>query len=169
MARPEPQLFVPKNPQRYAGKLAQIVARSSWELDAMKRLDTSDGVITWSSEEVKISYVCQTDKEYHTYYPDFWVQQMGKNGPENVLIEVKPFKEIVKPVRGPTQSNKSYEDACKTWIKNLSKWQAAMKWCESHNSRFMILTRDATNKYSKNFHVLTEKNIIGMIKETLNG
>ena len=49
--------FIPKHPEKYAGDAAKIFARSSWEINVMKFLDSSMAVMKWGSEELAIPYL----------------------------------------------------------------------------------------------------------------
>ena len=81
--------FTPKNPQKYQGNDKQIIYRSSWERLFMVYCDKKAEIWNWSSEEIKIPYMFE-DKN-RTYYPDFWVDMMDKNGRRvQKIIEIKP-------------------------------------------------------------------------------
>jgi hypothetical protein len=129
--------FAPKNPKKYAGNSSNIVYRSSWERVLMERFDSNENILYWASEEIKIPYVSPVDNDWHTYYPDFLVKQKKKSGiNENVLIEVKPLHEIIKPVKKPKQKVTTWNDSVRKWVVNRAKWLAAMEWCKRHNTRF---------------------------------
>jgi hypothetical protein len=59
-----------------------------------------------------------------------------------VLIEVKPFKQTKPPVASIKKSQKTvvYENV--QYAMNMSKFDAAKKWCEKNNFLFLILTEN---------------------------
>jgi hypothetical protein len=128
--------FQPRNPDKYRGDTTQIIFRSSWEVKMMRRLDTDPNVVEWSSESVIVPYSDRSTGRFRRYYPDFWMRR--KDGAE-FLIEVKPLKETMPPKReGKTE--KRYVQECITYAKNISKWEAAEKFCEKRNWRFLKIT-----------------------------
>ena len=56
------------------------------------------------------------------------------------LIEIKPSKQVAKPVANnrKKQSTILYEQT--TWITNQAKWEAAKRWSEKKGYEFIILT-----------------------------
>ena len=81
--------YIPKNPDKYDGNIKQIIYRSSWERLFMVYCDRSEQVLSWSSEEIKIPY--RFEEKIRTYYPDFWVDMIDKDGNRvQKLIEIKP-------------------------------------------------------------------------------
>jgi hypothetical protein len=136
-------LFVPRNPAKYAGNAKQIVYRSSWEHFLMERFDMSDYIVSWASEEIKIAYVSHIDNEFHYYFPDFMIRQKNKEGVlENILIEVKPIHEILKPIKKARQSAEAWNKAAAKWAVNVKKWLAAMQWCKKNDTRFLLVTKN---------------------------
>ena len=59
---------------------------------------------------------------------------------QKFLIEIKPSKQVAKPVASnrKKQSTTLYEQT--TWITNQAKWEAAKKWADKKNCQFIILT-----------------------------
>ena len=110
--------YTPKNPEKYSGNVKQIIYRSSWERLFMVYCDKKESILKWSSEEIKIPYI--HDKKNRTYYPDFWVDMIDKNGNRvEKLVEIKPH----------------YQRTMKV---NKDKWSAATKFASkqllfSHN------------------------------------
>lgn len=140
LARPKPQLFVPQYPKKYIGNVKQIVARSSWELKLMHRLDISSSVVSWSSEPGPISYHDKSTGKLRRYWVDFKVTVKEKDGKlKTMLIEVKPAKEARPPIReGKTE--KKFMTECLLWAKNHSKWEAAKRVCADKGWEFKIFT-----------------------------
>lgn len=137
--------YNPKNVQKYRGDPTQIAWRSLWELKCMKVLDMTDAVIEWSSEEIIIPYVLEIDGKVHRYFPDFWAKVKTKNGTvQEYLLELKPHHETIEPIMEMTQKrkkpSKSYLNKIETYVKNRNKWDAAKKFCQKRNWKFLILT-----------------------------
>lgn len=130
------------NPSKYKGDPTNIVYRSRWEFIVMQQFDSHPDVLQWSSEEIRIPYVCPTDGKKHTYYPDFWMQRKSLEGKiEEFLIEVKPFKETIPPkVQTGKSNNRRYITEVMKWGKNSAKWKAAEALCMQKNWTFMKIT-----------------------------
>ena len=99
--------FKPVNPDKYIGKLDQIIFRSSWEFKFLKWLDSSPTVLAYASEPVGIPYLSPLDKRAHTYYVDFYVVTKDNSGNQQKwLIEIKPNKYTKPPTVPKTMTNK---------------------------------------------------------------
>lgn len=135
--------FTPINPNKYVGDVNAIVYRSSWEKRLMIVLDTNSNINKWGSETTHIPYYSQVKKKAAKYYPDFFVEQINKEGElERVMIEVKPYKETVsptKPKRITVKSKDRYLKEILTFKTNSDKWSAARSFCDKHGWRFLIL------------------------------
>lgn len=126
--------FIPKNPQKYIGNPNDIWFRSSWEIIAMKRFDSSPAVLKWCSEEISIPYIKPTDGRVHNYFPDFIVIYKGRDGEIiKSVIEVKPLKETVDE-----EANNMYDKVALAI--NKAKWAAASQWCAQRGMKFEIVT-----------------------------
>jgi len=131
--------FTPKNRNKYKGDSENVVYRSSWELRVMKWLDENPSVIWWASEELIVKYRSPIDQKIHRYFPDFIVRLKQKNGIEStVVIEIKPYKQTVKPVQKRKTSRFLQEAA--TYAVNQEKWRAADLFCKEHGWQFKVLT-----------------------------
>ena len=131
--------FIPKNPQKYAGDVSNIVWRSTWERQVMDWLDSSDNVIYWSSEELVIKYFSPIDNKIHRYFPDFIVKIKKRDGKVMThVIEVKPDYQT----RQPTQKKKTkrFIEESMTYVVNQSKWKAADEFCKDRGWVFQVLT-----------------------------
>ena len=112
--------YTPKNPEKYSGNVKQIIYRSSWEPLFMVYCDKKESILKWSSEEIKIPYI--HDKKNRTYYPDFWVDMIDKNGNRvEKLVEIKPH----------------YQRTMKV---NKDKWSAATKFAQDNQMEFLVMT-----------------------------
>lgn len=130
-------IFLPINIQKYNGNTKNITYRSLYELGLMKWLDENPDIISWSSEEIVIPYVCKTDNKIHRYFIDFYVK--FKSG-KVLLIEIKPIKQTKKPESKKGKSKTTLMEENITYIKNLSKWMAAKKYAEERGWEFNIWT-----------------------------
>ena len=144
-------VYILKNPIKYLGDPQKVVYRSSWEFAFCKFCDHSDNVKRWSAENIEISYQISNDvgqTEVHRYYPDFYVEMIKANDKESyerLVIELKPLKETLPPVKPKKQTMKvleNYEYSLRTFKKNLHKWAYAKEWCERRHLKFVIITED---------------------------
>ena len=128
-----------RNESKYLGDDKNVVYRSGWEHSVMRWLDDSPQVKEWSSEEVVIPYLCQTDKRMHRYFIDFYVKFTDGRV---VLIEVKPNKETQPPKAGRGSSRQRVLNEGMTYIKNQSKWSAARDYASDRGWHFEIWTEN---------------------------
>lgn len=132
-------MFIPNHPEKYLGNIKKIVYRSSWELKLMKWADSNPSVLKWASEEIAIPYYSQIQQKRRRYFVDFLVHVKKKdNSLETLLIEIKPYKETIPPVK--RKNEKTYIRECITWQINQDKWAAAKKWADSKGFKFTIMT-----------------------------
>lgn len=127
--------FKPKNPQKYAGNIQEIVYRSSWELHLFRYCDLNEEIVHWGSEEIVIPYVSPIDNRTHRYFPDLILRT--KSG-KIIMVEIKPFIQTQEPK--PTKNKKQYQQSVLTYLVNTAKWAAAKKYCEHLGWEFTILT-----------------------------
>jgi len=130
--------FRPKNPKKYKGDPNKIIYRSSWELKLLMYIDHNDDIMEYSSEEFFIPYVSPLDNKVHRYFPDVWIKK--KNG-DIILIEVKPFKYTMPPVK-PKKQTKTFITETTQYIINTAKWEAAKNFCSKKKPewKFLIMT-----------------------------
>lgn len=137
--------YIPKNPQKYMGNPNNIIFRSSWELLALKFFDTSTSVIRYASEEFGLQYLSPVDGKVHTYYPDFLVEYMHRDGTvHREIVEIKPAHE--HPDLAPAPKTL---DAAKTLAINAAKWKAAKIFAQSQGMEFRVLTEHDLFRNSK--------------------
>jgi hypothetical protein len=132
--------FKPHHPEKYQGKVDQIVYRSSWELSFMRRLDHDRRVVEWSSEEIKIPYTDPVTRRLKRYFPDFLVTMVEEGVRKTYLVEIKPDAQVKLPKKGKKKSDKQYMTEAFTYARNLAKWESAKRWCERHKVEWVILT-----------------------------
>ena len=127
-----------KNYKKYRGDPTKVIYRSSWERAVFRYLDANDDVIEWNSESFVIPYRCRTDNRVHRYFVDIYL--LHKNG-KKYLVEIKPKFQTVPPKK-PKRKTKKYLNEVKTYVKNMSKWEAAEKWSIDRGYKFQIWTED---------------------------
>jgi len=133
--------FRPRNPQKYGGDVSNIVYRSSYELKFMQYCDLTESVNSWKSEEFWIPYRSPLDGKTHRYFPDFFLKYKDKDGKvRNLVVEVKPAKDLKEPQTNPSRRTKSWAYSVKMWAINQAKFEAAKEWCADHNYEFRIFT-----------------------------
>ena len=130
--------FKPQNPQKYKGDPTKIIYRSWWEFKVMSKLDLSEDVEWWQSEELPIPYRNPAKGRISRYFVDFVVKY--KNG-NTELIEVKPYKETIPPrQKTDKRSDRRWKKEAITYGINQAKWMAARELCKQRNWRFTLLT-----------------------------
>jgi hypothetical protein len=133
-----------KNPQKYIGDVTKCIYRSKWELYFMTWCDNETSIKRWSSEFITIPYQDEFG-HFHRYFPDFYIEIIDKKNPlrfDQVVVEIKPFKETQMPKMpaNPTaKSMESFEYQLKTYQKNLYKWTKAQYWCEKNHMKFVLI------------------------------
>lgn len=106
----------------------------------MRWADHNPNVLKWGSENVIIPYFHPIDKKYRRYFVDNYVVIREGEVITKYLIEIKPSKQTVPPT---THKNKKpstvlYENI--SYAVNISKWEAAQKFCKQKGYKFLILT-----------------------------
>ena len=134
--------YKPKYPEKYEGDHTNIIWRSSWEFRFMRWCDDNPNVLSWSSEEIVIPYICKTDNKPHRYFVDFKIKVRDKEGNVKIyLVEVKPKSQTVPPVK-PKRKTKYYLEEVMSYAKNVSKWSYADQYCKDRGYIFRIITED---------------------------
>lgn len=129
--------FKAKNPQKYAGDHTNIYYRSSWEFSVMLWCDNNPNVISWSSEELVIPYLCPTDNAYHRYFVDFAITLMDG---QILWIELKPEKYTKVPEK--QKSKKRHITEVFQYVKNQAKWAAANEYAKQNGAKFQVWTEN---------------------------
>jgi len=127
-----------KKPEKYDGDFNNVVYRSLWERQFFRWCEERDEVVRWSSESVVIPYRCKTDNRMHRYFVD--VKVKFKDG-RVVLIEIKPDHQTKPPEKGKRKTQKYLKEVL-TYGKNISKWEAARKYCKHRGWEFQIFTEN---------------------------
>lgn len=137
-------IFRPINENKYVGDINNIVYRSSWEKKFLQWCDARDAVLSYSSEETVVPYYFPIDQKMHRYFVDFHVKMINNKGAvEELLVEIKPHKETIKPIPPKNNNRKAvtrYNTEVTTYIKNQCKWESASKYAKERNMKFVVLT-----------------------------
>ena len=145
MARTYPQLkqFKPKTPQKYVGDINDIVMRSSWETKFANYCDSNPSILKWNSEGVKVPYWSSADNKERTYHVDFLITMRNNQGKiETLMIEIKPYKQTIKPVKTKGKREETFLNECYTYQVNMDKWQYANKYAKERGWRFVVMTEE---------------------------
>lgn len=123
----------PKTLRKYvdACKNEPVICRSGLEQQFVLYCENNPKIIRWASEPIKIPYFSRLDNKQCNYYPDYIIENSKGY---KVIVEVKPENQTVKPDSSDTRWLKEQ------WIKNTDKWNAAKKFAEDHNMKFIIVT-----------------------------
>lgn len=133
--------FIPKNVAKYMGDPTEVLCRSGWETYVCKWADTSPQVISWGSEVVVIPYLDASTNKMRHYFVDFIIKL--KNG-NTLLVELKPLNQT-KPPTGSKKSGITLEQTI-AYVKNISKWGAALDYAEKNGMQFELWTKDTLVK-----------------------
>lgn len=129
-----------QNPEKYRGKVHEVVYRSRWELFAFKWCDENKDIVKWSSEEIVVPYVYEVDQRFHRYFLDLYIEFSNGN---KLLVEIKPEKETKPPsLPAGKKKTKRYITEGLTFVKNQNKWQAADKFAKKRGWKFVIWTEN---------------------------
>ena len=133
--------FKIKNTKKYTGNVEQVYYRSSWELSLMLWCDSNPHIISWSSEELVIPYLCPTDNKIHRYFVDF---RITFDSNKTYLVELKPKKYTIPPTQKSKQKRhrKTYITEVLSFVKNQAKWGAADAYAKSKGEIFQVWTED---------------------------
>jgi hypothetical protein len=132
--------FVCKNPRKYKGDLSKIVYRSSWERTFMTWCDNDEDILAWSSETVIVPYHDPVKNTMRSYHVDFRIVTKSPDGPKVSLVEIKPYKQTIRPRPNKNKSEKTILTEAATWLTNEAKWKAARAFAKACGWEFHIIT-----------------------------
>ena len=131
--------FHPRNPEKYIGDCGNIVYRSSWELKFMQWCDRSPNILRYGSEEFCVPYYNPVKQKVCRYFPDFIIEVLEDNKTKKYVIEIKPKKQTIPPVKGNKQT-KTFIHEVNTYVVNQAKWTAIQEWCADRMLEFKVIT-----------------------------
>jgi len=137
--------YNPKFPQKYVGKLDNIIYRSGLELKLFRWADNNPNVLEWNSEEIAIPYFDSVQNKNRKYFIDAYVKIKEGSNIKKYLIEVKPYKQTQEPkaTRNKKKSNLLYEQVA--WRNNCDKWKYAKEFAKKNDMDFIIITEKELN------------------------
>lgn len=122
--------YTPINPNKYIGDSSKIYYRSSWEKKFMQFLEQSPKIRRWASEEIIIAYFLESDRKWHRYYPDFYVEFQTGN---KFIIEIKPFSQ-----RTFIPTKRINRDQQLKYLQNQTKWHFANTFAKENGMIFLV-------------------------------
>jgi hypothetical protein len=138
-------VYEPLHPKKYKGTLP-IVYRSSLEKKVFGLLDNSNKISSWGSESIVVPYISPVDNRYHRYFVDVHFKFTDSNGYMiKYLVEIKPFKQTLKPVKTPRKRQKTFLTESYMWAVNQAKWEAADAWAKKNGYIFKVITEKDMN------------------------
>ena len=94
---------------------------------------------------IAIPYFDKANNKPRRYFTDFYIEfEDGRR----MIIEIKPYKELQKPVQKQLKTPKQkiqYLNEMKKYITNISKWKSAVAFCKANGIEFKILTENGFN------------------------
>lgn len=158
--------FYPKNKDKCLSK--ENIYRSSWEFLFMGWLDKNPSIVRWASEPIGISYMnpvsnideCKKNGldprnpavwKKATYYTDFWYEiKQTDNSVKKVFVEIKPYAQTQKPApisqNASLKEHRDYIRKAQTYLVNMAKWNAALKYFNSKGCDFIVVTERTLEK-----------------------
>lgn len=134
------------NPSKYIGDVNKIIFRSSWEKRFATYCDLNEKILLWGSEPVQIPYFNPVDKVMKPYNVDFYVKVQTSAGDKEYIVEVKPSRQLQKPNspvgRATEKKIVAYNTQLKTYLVNMSKFQAAKEYAAGRGWEFVIVTEN---------------------------
>jgi len=69
------------------------------------------------------------------------VKYKDKDGTiRNLVVEVKPAKDLKMPETNPKRRTKSWAYSVKMWVVNQAKWEACREYCKDRGWEFKVFT-----------------------------
>lgn len=142
--------YKPQYPKKYKGNILNIIYRSSYELAAMRQLDSDPTIIEWNSERVVLGYVSPVDNKWHRYFVDlYYAKKMPDGSTKKVIVEIKPETQCKLPVKTKGKKQLTYLKESMTYAVNQAKWDAAKRWADKMGYVFEIWTEQQIFKRKK--------------------
>jgi hypothetical protein len=137
--------YVPKNIQKYVGKIDNIIYRSGLELKFFRFCDNNPNVVEWGSEEIAVPYFDTLQRKQRKYFIDAYVKIQEGDIIKKYLVEVKPWKQTQEPKagKGKKKANLLYEQVAFQNIQDKIKF--AKEFAKKHNMDFIIITEKELN------------------------
>ena len=137
-------IYKPVNCAKYIGK-GTPQYRSSWELKFFQWCDKNPNILEWSSETIIVPYKSPIDNRYHRYYVDNAIVLKEGHSIIKYLVEIKPYKQTLPPVASKRKKRSTVLYENRTYAVNQAKWEAADKFANVKDMKFIILTENELN------------------------
>lgn len=137
-------VYKPRNPEKLLGSHSYAIYRSGLELKYFRLLDENPNVVKWGAEELSVPY--KFDGGQHNYFIDLVVMLRSGDKIKKLLIELKPYRQTIAPVRSKRKREKTYLSEAYTYAKNCAKWQAATAFARYKGWEFKVLTEKDIEK-----------------------
>jgi len=138
-------IFKPTHMAKYRGHdLPRYL--SSWELKLFRWCDMNPNIVEWGSESIVIPYTSPVDNKTHNYIVDAYIKLNTATGIKKFLVEVKPYKQTLRPQNTAGKRDKTILYEQLTYITNQAKWESAKKWCKNRGYEFIVLTEKELQK-----------------------
>jgi hypothetical protein len=145
---PKPRKWAPKNPEKYAGDVNNIIARSGLEIKFMNYCDNHPSILQWASEELKIPYISPADGRHHSYHVDFILTMVNKAGEvKKYFVEIKPDVQTRPPVKTKGKQKRVLLEETLTYAINQAKWKAATEFGKKKGFEFIVVTEKQLGGY----------------------
>ncbi len=139
---PEPQVFSPKNVDKYKGKIP-IILRSSLELRFAILLDRLKACVQWGSETNVVPYYDPSSKmKKRRYIVDFYMVIQDPKSKKRVkyYVEIKPYSQCLPPKNTKRKKPSTYMAECLAYATNQAKWKAAADFAQRNKGKFIVVT-----------------------------
>ena len=105
----------------------------------MQWCDRSPNILRYGSEEFCVPYYNPVKQKVCRYFPDFIIEVLEDNKTKKYVIEIKPKKQTIPPVKGNKQT-KTFIHEVNTYVVNQAKWTAIQEWCADRMLEFKVIT-----------------------------
>lgn len=139
-----------KNRSKYIGSSDKVFYMSGWEYSFFSRLEENPKVVRWNANAYSIRYISPVDNRVHSYFLDVYAEVINNGNLEKYLIEIKPDEQLWKPNLPKKKTPKAmmgYQRRTLEWVKNQSKWEAAVNFSRANGMFFLIVTELAYYTY----------------------
>lgn len=155
--------YMPKNREKFYKFNSEggIYYRSSLEYKVLLYLDAyNENVTKIAVEHLTIPYTMKkvdntgaiVSVTNHRYFIDVYYEMtMDDGSTKRIALEIKPSEQTKPPVFKETakmtkKQLENYKYSVDEWNRNMSKWDAAIQYCESKGIKFRLITEKEISK-----------------------
>lgn len=133
-------IYEVKNKDKYLGRRNPRYL-SSYELEVFQYCDRSPNVLSWGAEIVIVPYYSTVKERRARYIVDVYLEYVDKEGvTRKLLVEIKPTKDLKKPVMTNRKKKETYIQEALTYQTNREKWISAYNYAKERGWEFCIWT-----------------------------